>query len=49
MLTVKIMNHQVSIYGFSIMSETSTGQRDFGGYEFNFGLAIKICKGLHHL
>ncbi|RIB20347.1 kinase-like domain-containing protein [Gigaspora rosea] len=35
------------IYSFGvIMSEMSTGQRPFDGYEFNFDLAIKICEGL---
>ncbi|RIB10891.1 kinase-like domain-containing protein [Gigaspora rosea] len=35
------------IYGFGvIMSEMSTGQRPFDGYEFDTDLAIKIWKGL---
>ncbi|RIB00158.1 kinase-like domain-containing protein [Gigaspora rosea] len=35
------------IYGFGvIMSEISTGQRPFDGYQFNEDLAVKICIGL---
>ncbi|RIB17538.1 kinase-like domain-containing protein [Gigaspora rosea] len=35
------------IYGFGvIMSEMSTGQRPFDGYQFNEELAVKICIGL---
>ncbi|RIB22390.1 kinase-like domain-containing protein [Gigaspora rosea] len=35
------------IYSFGvIMSEMSTGQRPFDGYEFNLGLTMKICEGL---
>ncbi|RIB10239.1 kinase-like domain-containing protein [Gigaspora rosea] len=35
------------IYGFGvIMSEMSTGQRPFDGYQFDDELAVKICTGL---
>ncbi|RIB27156.1 kinase-like domain-containing protein [Gigaspora rosea] len=35
------------VYGFGdIMSEISTGQRPFDGYEFDDKLAMKICGGL---
>ncbi|RIB10410.1 kinase-like domain-containing protein [Gigaspora rosea] len=35
------------IYTFGvIMSEMSTGQRPFGGYQFNIELALSICNGL---
>ncbi|RIB24406.1 kinase-like domain-containing protein [Gigaspora rosea] len=35
------------VYGFGvIMSEMSTGRRPFDGYQFDFELAVKICKGL---
>lgn len=35
------------IYSFGIiMTEMSTGQRPFDGYDFGLGLAVKICRGL---
>ncbi|RIB29934.1 kinase-like domain-containing protein [Gigaspora rosea] len=38
---------KADIYGFGvIMSEMSTGQRPFDGYQFNEELVVKICTGL---
>ncbi|RIB24258.1 kinase-like domain-containing protein [Gigaspora rosea] len=43
----KKFTNAADIYSIGvIMSEMSTGQRAFDGYEFDTKLAVKICKGL---